>query len=222
MIPPIAVLLITYRRTEQALRTIAGARRNVQYPGAFHWHIADDGSPQQHLDAIAEALEGQQVTWSNSKRQGVGRSMNLGMEECLKHSDYILWLEDDWECQQPFDLEPCQRLLHDDERLGMVRLGYISPGIQGHLIGAAGRLWWELRQGPTYTFTGHASLRHRRFCDAYGEYQVGLAPGATELDMCAKVNGKYGPAIVVPAFTGEWGAFAHIGAESLADVNPDG
>ncbi len=219
--PLIVAMLVTYKRTEVAVRTVRGVMEHLQYP-RLEWHVADDGSDPAHLQAIAEAIGDTPVSWSNAARGGVGRSMNLGMAECLRRADYILWLEDDWELQAPFDLRPCVQALATEPSIGMVRLGYISPGIRGCLVGIAGRLYWMLDKGPTYTFTGHASLRHRRFCEAYGPYREGLAPGATELYMCGTFNNRQGPAVVVPAWTGEWGPFGHIGAESLKDVVPNG
>ncbi len=216
--PAVVALLITYKRTELALRTVRAVKTNLDYP-RLSWHVADDGSDSAHVRAIlAECGEG--TTFSNADRRGVGRSMNLGMAAALKRADYILWLEDDWELQKPFDLRPCVELLQERGDVGMVRLGYLSPGIWGELIGA-GRLWWKLSKGPTYTFTGHASLRHRRFCDAYGAYQEGLAPGETELWYCGTFNNRPGPSVAVPAWTGEWGAFAHIGTESLKNLRPE-
>lgn len=218
-LPTVCILLITYKRTECAVRTVQGIKGNLNYPNLV-WHIADDGSPNGHIDAILEAID-VPCSVTNAKRQGVGVSQNMGMDAALAKADYILWLEDDWELAGPFDLTPCVQLLQGDESLGMVRLGYISPGIQGELIPGAGRLWWRLRKGPTYTFTGHAALRHRRFCQAYGYYQAGLAPGATELQYCGHFTHTPGPDIVVPAFTGEWGPFGHIGGDSLKDTEPE-
>ena len=216
--PLVMALLITYKRTEMARRTIMAVQRHLSYPH-LAFHIADDGSPAEHLEALRELAPDAAV--SNAERKGVGRSMNLGQAACWQRADYVLWLEDDWELEHPFDLRPCVELMHEREDVGMVRLGYISPGIEGQLISGAGRLWWKLRKGETYTFTGHASLRHRRFVDAYGYYQEGLPPGETELHMCGAFNRKEGPSVVVPAFTGEWGVFGHIGSESLKNVRPE-
>jgi hypothetical protein len=218
--PIIAILLITYKRTELAQRTIRGVKQFLDYPkDKLVWHVADDGSSAQHVDTVLHTIS-VGAGYTNAERRGVGHSMNMGMDACLLRADYILWLEDDWELTAPFDLRPCVQLLTEREDVGMVRLGYISPGIRGELIGGAGRLWWRLDKGPTYTFTGHASLRHRRFCEAYGHYQEGLAAGETEIAMCTTVNNRIGPAVVVPAFTGEWGPFGHIGMESLKDLRP--
>jgi glycosyltransferase involved in cell wall biosynthesis len=216
-------MLITYNRTELAKRTIQGVLKNLIYPNLV-WHIADDGSDIGHVNTLLELLSesGISASVTNAGRRGVGRSMNLGMNYCLEQgAEYILWLEDDWELTQEFDLRQCVSLLDDSPRdVGMVRLGYISPGIEGALISGAGRLWWQLHKGSTYTFTGHASLRSKQFCLAYGPYQEGLAPGETELYMCGTFNNKPGPNVVIPAFTGEWGVFGHIGSESLKDLKP--
>jgi hypothetical protein len=219
--PLVVALLVTYKRTELALRTVRGVKAFLDYPrDRLAWHIADDGSPVEHVNALlAECGAG--VTMTNAKRRGVGVSMNLGMAAALKRADYILWLEDDWELERPFDLRSCVKMLAETPDVGMVRLGYLSPGIWGEMIAGAGRLWWKLSKGSTYTFVGHASLRHRRFHDAYGAYPEGLAPGATELHACGWFNGHEGPTVAVPAWTGEWGPFAHIGGESLKDVQPE-
>ena len=219
--PPVIALLITYKRTDLALRTIQGVRANCGWPN-IGFHLSDDGSGPEHVEKLREAIgPTYSLTFSDAKRGGVGKSMNYGMAACLERADYILWLEDDWYLEKPFDLGECVRLLQEREDIGMIRLGYISPGIEAQLVSGAGRLWWKLHKGPTYTFAGHASLRHRRFCEAYGPYPTNLTPGETELWMCGKVNNTPGPVVVVPAWTGEWGPFSHIGSESLKDVMPE-
>lgn len=220
---PLSILIITYTRTETALRTIRALGRNLEYPPErLYFHIADDGSPGTHVKQLMDAIHEfcpNKITLSNSQRQGVGVSMNLGQRACFERADYILWLEDDWELVHPFNPTSCMELLRDDHTLGMIRLGYVSPGIQGEIISGANRLWWRLKKGPTYTFSGHASIRHRRFYDAYGRYQTTLAPGATELYMCGTFNNTAGPDVVVPVYN-EYGIFAHIGTVSLKDEQP--
>jgi hypothetical protein len=144
------------------------------------------------------------------------------MKECLLHGDYILWMEDDWELGGNFNMRPAVQLLVERPEIGMVRFGYISPGLEATLISAVGQLWWRLKRGPQFTFTGHASLRHRRFCEAYGPYKEGLAPGETELWMCQRFIDVNGPDIALPVEAGAWGYFGHIGGESLKNVTPEG
>lgn len=218
--PPVIVLIVTYKRLDLAIRTIQGVKAFCGYPN-IGFHIADDGSGPEHINSLIEAIgPTYSITVSDAKRTGVGVSMNMGIRDCLQRADFWLHLEDDWELTAPFDLTECVRLLQEREDIGMIRLGYISAELEGQVISSAGRLWWKLKKGPTYTFAGHASLRHRRFAEAYGPYPTGLTPGETELWMCGKFNGTEGPTVALPAWTGEWGPFGHIGTDSLKDVVP--
>lgn len=218
--PKISVLLITYKRTEIALKTIRALKEHLIYPRELiHWHIADDGSSKEHIQSLVNEIE-DYCSFSDAKRKGVGHSMNLGMAACLEYSNYILWLEDDWQLTKPYNIDLHIKMLQEWPTVGMIRLGYISPGIKGELISAANQLWWLLDKGPQYTFTGHAALRTREFCNAYGQYPTDRTPGQTELYMCGTFNGKKGPAIVVPADMGTYGLFGHIGNESYKDVAP--
>ncbi len=104
------------------------------------------------------------------------------------------------------------RLLEEDKRIGMVRLGRLSGGIKGETIGGADKVWWLLEKGSdTYVFSGNAALRHRRFFDAYGPYPRNLHPGQTELWYCGKFNETSGPAIVWPAWLNTEETFEHAG-----------
>jgi len=217
--PLVVAMIITYKRTDLAMRTIKALKEKLAYPN-LGWHIADDGSPPEHIEALKEAI-GRDVPTNNSNRKGVGVSMNLGMRECLVRADHILWLEDDWELQQPFDLRLSVALLKERQEVGMIRLGYISPGLEAALISSNGHLWWRLKKGPQFSFTGHASLRHRRFCEAYGSYKEGLTPGETELWMCERFKSADGPDIALAVDGGAYGVFSHIGGESLNATKPE-
>lgn len=211
--PKIVALIITYRRLELALATIRSVKEMVQYPGPIHFHIADDGSGKEYIDRlIAEAGGPGIATYSDSARGGVGHNMNLGIEGALKQSDIWLHLEDDWALANPLDLRPCVELLTKDETVGMVRLGYLSEGIEATSLGGAGKMWWRMKKGSnTYILAGHAALRHKRFVKAYGPYAKGLMPGQTELNYCWAFNTKPGPDIVWPAWIGTEDLFRHIG-----------
>ncbi len=221
---PLSVLIITYERTEIAIRTIQALKRNLQCdPSKLYFHLADDGSQKQHIRALIDEIHTfcpNRVSVTVAQRRGVGVSMNLGQQACFNKTENILWLEDDWELQYPLDPNLYMEVLNNNKDIGMIRLGYISPGIKGELTSYNGRLWWKLAKGPTYTFTGHAAFRHQRFFKAYGKYQHNLTPGETELYMCGTFNNTKGPDILLPAWTGEWGAFAHIGSLSFKDSKP--
>lgn len=212
-VEPIVVILLTFERTDYALRTIAAARRLLRYPD-LRWYVADDGSPQEHIDQVLQALDGAElVGWHTLPGGTYGANANQAWEAAHAISTLSFWLEDDWELSRELDLRPYADLLMDDERFGMIRLGYLNLGMAGLTLGHAGRLyWWLNRESPeAYVFTGHPSLRHRRFREAYGPYTEGRRPGETELDYCWSFRTKPGPGILWPAALGEYGDFGHIG-----------
>jgi len=199
--PPVVVLLITYERTDVARATIRGIKERIKYP-ALSWHIADDGSGSHHIPAlISEIGPDYEITVSNTGGHSVGRSMNLGIEECLKRADIWLHWEDDWYPNMDIDLIPCVNLLRNHENIGMIRLGRLENGLYGEVCKGGDRFWWRLDKGRhEWCWTGHASMRHRRFHDAYGQYEEGLPPGKTEMAFLHNFNTKYGPDIVWPAW----------------------
>jgi hypothetical protein len=211
--PPIVIILQTFKRTDVALRTIAAAQQHLRYAGELIWYVADDGSPDEHVAAVREMLP--DAGW-HSERRGYGANANAAWRAADAATPLTLWLEDDWELTQPLDLTPYAQALADDE-IGMVRLGYLNRGISGSAVAAAGRLYWRLYHEPVESnelvFTGHPSLRHTRYREAYGWYPEGLTPGDTELGYAYQYRtARAGaPWIVWPADYPSGGLFGHIG-----------
>jgi len=219
--PPVYIILTTYKRTEVALKTIRGIKNNLQWSN-IGWIVTDDGSPPEHMEAIKKEIGGSYTLHIyDSAGKGVGHGMNWAINKIKElGAKLFIMCEDDWELLQPLDFKPYVRLLMEHESISMIRMGYLSYGISGELFPAVGKLWFKLfNTGFTYTFSGHASLRHLRFHEQYGMYKEGLVPGLTELSMCGQVNAKPdGPVIVWPIDDfGASGPFVHIGSESLAD-----
>ncbi len=210
--PPVIILVITYRRLDLALETIRSIKQKLVYPN-LGFHIADDGSGKEYVNKLANEIGPEySIEVTDSKRQGVGVNMNMGIEAILKRADFWAHIEDDWILRNPLDLAPCVRLLEEDERIGMVRLGRLSGGIKAETIGGADKVWWLLEKGSdTYVYSGNAALKHRRFHDAYGAYPRGIHPGQTELWYCGRFNQTSGPAIVWPAWLNTEEVFFHIG-----------
>lgn len=209
----VTIVFLTYERTPYALRTIESTRRNLK--GAnFHWFVGDDGSSGDHLKAVESALSGEQIIEISSFRHSYGASANRGWRAANEIGPLTFWLEDDWELEREFDLSRYIKLLKSNLDIGMVRLGYLNINMYGKSFGHEGSMYWLLnRAADSYVFTGHPSLRHRRFFDAYGNYPEGLKPGETELSMALQFRTSAGPAIVWPAALGEYGVFGHIGTE---------
>lgn len=213
---PITIILQTYKRTEYALRTIHAARRNLIYGGDLRWFVADDGSDAEHVGAVLEAVGGDLLSY-HSARRGYGANANAAWSAVDHVGALTLWLEDDWELRQPLDLYAYAALLMETSEVGMVRLGVLNLDIRGRSWAHGGRVYWKLDREPhiegTPVFTGHPSLRHRRYRETYGPYPEGLTPGDTELAYAYQFRWapQDAPAIVWPADYPAAGFFGHIG-----------
>jgi hypothetical protein len=215
-VEPITIILQTFKRTDVALRTIAAARRNLHYGGPLYWYVADDGSPREHVAAVLEAL-GDNVLAHHSERRGYGANANAAWDAADQVSSLTFWLEDDWELRQPLDLYTYACLLMETHEVGMVRLGVLNLDMRGRSWAHGGSVYWKLDREPhlegTPVFTGHPSLRHRRYRQVYGDYPTGLPPGETELAYAYQFRWapQDAPAIVWPADYPANGYFGHIG-----------
>lgn len=210
--PPVIALIITYKRLPLALATIKSVKEMVDYPN-IGFHIADDGSGEDYVNRLAQEIGGNySITVSNAARGGVGKNMNLGIAACLGRADFWLHLEDDWALKRRLDLRPCVQLMIDNQTIGMIAMGNLIAGLKAESMAGANKLWWKYTKlCQTYVFNGNASLRHRRFHQAYGQYKEGLSPGQTELGYCWQFNHITGPDIVWPAWISCEESFKHIG-----------
>jgi len=219
MNPLIVVILLTRateatpERTDYALRTVRAFLANARYPD-LAWYIADGGSPEPHRAALREALAGQVVIGEHHDLGNYGADANKAWHIAHEHADLTFFLEDDWELSQELQLAPYAELLDQLPNYGMVRLGYLNLNMRGHVFGHGGHLYWDLeRDADSYVFTGHPSLRHRRFREFYGAYPEGLDPGKSELGYAEKYRyAAGGPGVVWPVANSEYGPFGHIGA----------
>ena len=213
------IILLTYARTEYALRTITAAAKNLICAEGFQWYIADDGSNQEHIDAVLErckSLELDVMGWHTIRESpSYGKSANMAWHAAHNVTDVTLFLEDDWELQQPLQLDNYIKCLTEQQDVGMIRMGYLNLNMRGVAVGYNGSLFWKLdRDCDSYVFTGHPSLRHRRFREDYGAYPEGLAPGMTELGYATQFRFAKGCNILYPAAFGEGNhIFAHIGKD---------
>lgn len=214
MSEPITIILLTYERTEYALKTIDSVLANLRYPN-LAWFVADDGSSSEHISAITTRLQGHNIVGMWSQRDSYGRSANEGIAATRTQGQLAFFLEDDWELKEPFDLWPYAALLMEDETVGMIRMGYLNEGVTGTTFGHRGQLYWKLSDISPYIFAGHPSLRHLRFHDHAGGYIEHLQPGETELAMAWKHKSSQDPkpSIVWPTLLGQYGPFNHIGTQ---------
>lgn len=215
---PIVIILQTYKRTDCALPTIAAACRHLKYGGDLLWYVADDGSPAAHVEQVVGALDrcNANIIGVHSERLLYGGNCNKAWAEADRVGALTLWLEDDWVLTRDIDLYAYAALLMERDDIGMVRMGYLNTGMRGQTIAHGSSVYWMLDREPAephqVVFTGHPSLRHTRYRDAYGNYPVIPNPGETELAYAYQFRMGHGPGIVWPHDWPQWGYFEHIGS----------
>ena len=215
--PKMAACLVTYQRTEYAIRTVVSFCKNLIYPN-LAWYLGDDGSHEGHVLAIMAALESHEATvfGSHSHKMGPGPSWNEAIKNCLEQCDLILWIEDDWELQNPIDVTRYVKLLMDVSEVGMIRLGYMAVGLDLHSKGYDGTHYLKVEKSQPYAYSGNPSIRHKRYFDSYSWYPSapGINPGECEIWHDNKVRMEEGPEIWWPLDLpncGWGGGFGHIG-----------
>jgi glycosyltransferase involved in cell wall biosynthesis len=226
-LPKISIGLVTYKRTAEALRTVQSTIENLGYPKELRsWFVADDGSPVEHLKAIIGLLSDNEeniLGYHNQRMRHEGQedthNAGLGWNKCLglchQHSDFVLFLEDDWELDEPLDLVPYVRLLQEREDVGICSFRILSVGADVHTVGHDGRIYLKYLRTTQYAFSGNPYLRHARYTKRYGWFAEDRNPGLMELhqDDQYRLAVDSAPEIWRPVSISQWGAFKHIGTD---------
>lgn len=224
-LPRLAICLLTYKRTDLAIRTICSTSHNLGYPKELcGWYVADDGSPLEHYSAIMSALNdfGETIIGSHNERMRLpglenttfaGMGWNRGLGISHQWSDFVLTLEDDWELEKLLDITRYVAAMRDHEEIGLLRLGNLAVGNTVDLTGFDGVHYLKYHREQSYAYSGNPNIRHARFTRAYGHYAEDRTPGEIELDFDWRFRHMPGPDIYRPAEINPWGAFGHIGSE---------
>lgn len=225
----LAVVLLTYAssvkspRHEYAVRTMEALVKYVRYSGNIHWHIADDGSPEEHILAL-HPPGGATVTSAN--RSGYGASFNLATQALHSTCKYYLMVEDDWELTRELNLDPLVAAL--DEGLNCIRLGYVgwTQDLWGKFIAKANQtfLLLDSESPEPHVWSGHPRLETVDFQRRVGPWPEGLDPGSTEFTVAKRTAAREGIAwpmdLGIRAGQVHGTLFAHIGAvQARSDQN---
>ena len=221
-LPRVAVLLLTYKRTEQALRTIESTCRHLQYPREnLGWYVADDGSDPEHHAALLACIAEQDMTLIGHHNDrfredgsfNCGTGWNKGLGLCHQFSDFVLQLEDDWVMESDLDLGRYVRLLEEKPEVGIVTFRILSVGAGVQTVGWDGEVFLRYARTTQYAYSGNPLLRHARYTRYYGWFSEDRNPGLIELhqDDMYRLDVKDGPEIWRPATLDQWGGWHHIG-----------
>lgn len=213
----VVIILLTFRRTPYAVRTIEAMRKCFKADN-YAWYVADGGSPIEHMQAIASALTGEPLLGHHSIMESPGAMQNRAVRECLKATDILFFLEDDWTLNKELDVRPYLTLLRNTPGLGMVRFGYLGVGSDCRIVGFDGDYYMQFLRTTQYAYAGGPSIRHRRFVEAYGDFREGVTAGNVEVDYDGRFRMTTGPEIVFPfAGAAGWGWFDHIGEKRAGE-----
>lgn len=227
-LPPLAILLLTYRRLNLSLRTIESTCQNLQYPKELiSYYVCDDGSPRDEHETVLSYIQnfGFAILGEHNERIRnpgqedtffAGKSYNLGLGLCHQKTDFVLVLENDWELDEPLDIVPHIKVLQEREDVGAVTYRILSAGADVHTVGYNGRMYLRYERSTQYAFSGNPYIRHARFTKRYGWFAEDRNPGMMELEQDDKYRLATGsdeesPRIWRPAEISIWGAFKHIG-----------
>lgn len=217
----IAICLMTYARTEYAVRTLRSTLDHIKYADQISVHIADDGSKPEHRSELYDLAGGyarvQGVSVSNSERGGYGRNYNLATQAVHGFADYVLMLEDDWQLLRALDLDLLVAALDAGVGIDAIRLGYLSftqaligqvvnvpPSDEKYLLLAGDSL-------EPHVFAGHPRLEKVSYQKRVGPWPEGLLPGQTEFAVAHNIEARMGVAWPMDFMHSRGDLFAHIG-----------
>lgn len=220
----LAVVMLTYSPSVESPRhtyakmTWLSLRKHLKYSGDLQFHIADDGSPIEHIYGIQD-LEDFKFSVTDSCRRGYGANYNTATQSLHYRSDYMLMIEDDWELTRPLDLDPLIAAL--DEGLDCIRLGYLgwTQEVTGSLKKFSDQTYFVFDNDmpEPHVWAGHPRIETVAFQRSVGPWPEGLNPGSTEFEVATRVK-EIGATVGWPLDLGvnasqqHASLFAHIGA----------
>lgn len=206
--PLVSVVFVTYERPDLLRRTLLTFRSNTAYPN-LELIVADDGSGPATQAAI-RAMPFDLFKLA-SRNRGLGANLNAGLEAA--RGDFVLVLQDDWDCHGPPDyLRRAVELLRSRPDIGIVRF-YGAPLPQEESGGglAPGGMVRSDAEGPLgYSDTPH--LRSRACLERLGSYREDLWMEDCELEYVARFSGQgeFGVAALRDSYNK---VFVHTGEE---------
>lgn len=220
----VAVNFLTYTptmehpRVQYAQQCLTSLCRNLSFKeGDLIWHIADDGSPPEHVAALIEIIRryaGKDPTVSITEHLGYGGNMNLATQTIHSLAQMVMPIEEDWELVRKFDISDLVKAIargryasdsittpemaRDRDQIDCVRLGYLgwTNDINGRLVQTAGQTFFLMDPDSpeTHVFAGHPRIETVAFEKFVGAWPVGIKAGFTEMEICNRRNARMGVA----------------------------
>lgn len=198
--PIVTVLVCTYNRPAELIRTLTALHENLIYPAeSLRYLICDDATPgylaKLKTKAIWKTLKPTFI--STEQNGGWGVNVNNGLAHV--DTDYVFFIEDDYEARTAINLGAGVAIMQEKPHVGMMRyrgtagdhlvyhqfeadISAYYPDYQDGvgLPGKAAFLQLDSGSPSLYIYSHGAHLKHKRFHEFYGPYPTGLKLGETE------------------------------------------
>ncbi len=197
MLPRVSIVFITYNRLITLKPTLMAFLANTDYPrDRLELIVSDDGSPPEIQEEIRHMPFDRFCL--AEKQEGLGANTNRGLR--VATGDYILQLQDDWECLGPPDYlrralramdlmaeigmvilyrHPCSLPVREELPIGndVIRIYDNKPGSRIRLVGE-------------HAYSDWPHIKRRSFLNLIGMYKECAAMWETELDFSRRVNAQ--------------------------------
>jgi len=210
--PLVSVVITGYERPAQLATTLNSLLAVTRYP-ALELVLADDGSSEQARERMRE-LPFDRFVFADRNR-GLGANTNAGL--AAARGDYILQLQDDWECNGPADfVERGVRLMQARPSIGIVRFTKVfapdlsMPPHERLDSDPDVLLMRPERNSRFFLYSDQPHLKSRAYVDFVGSYREGRYMQRTEEDMRRRFNEQ---TRFEAAFIEGYSVFRHIGRE---------
>jgi len=213
--PLVSVLFVTYKRFDLLKLTVETFLRHTDYPN-LELVVADDASGEEVQSQIRTLPV--QVFAFAPKNRGLGANNNLGLRHCK--GDYILMLQDDWECHGPPEyLKNAVAVMQSHPEVGIVNFVGANhpPDLNRRLTGSDEPCYVTPKalQGghmEHFLYSDNPHLRSRAMMDFMGYYLEDRDMEKCEIDYNFrwKQQTRFLTA-VFPAYYRK--TFVHVGAE---------
>lgn len=240
--PKISVMMTTHNRTAVASFVLNNLIKKLKYSGDIHWIICDDRSAKGHLDVIESKfiennVKDYSIFTTDSKRWGLGSSMNNGLKDAFKNGDIVLTTEDDWYLRNNYFIDDKVKLLLNDGNIAGIRIGALCNELGSNLKqDSKYKDYYKLeaprnKDGRFFIFNNQVMIRHKRIFDKIGYMKENCPPDEQEQTMVTRYNNltDFGRKEIfktlwpkgydVATLYGEHNPFFHIGRSTIQGKN---
>ena len=240
--PKISVMMTTHNRTAVASFVLNNLIKKLKYSGTIHWIICDDRSAKGHLDVmeskfIENNVKDYSIFTTDSKRWGLGSSMNNGLKDAFKNGDIVLTTEDDWYLRNNYFIDDKVKLLLNDCNVAGIRIGALCNELGRNLKpDSKYKDYCKLeaprnKNGRFFIFNNQVMIRHKRIFDKIGYMKENCPPDEQEQTMVTRYNNltDFGRKEIfktlwpkgydIATLYGEHNPFFHIGRSTIQGKN---